>query len=73
MQSKDTCEIVKVDGSQRLYQKEVELQEIGTLRELPIALDASAPIESCELLNQILTYSIISYSAEKKHHLRITS
>jgi starvation-inducible DNA-binding protein len=45
-----------------------EIQQYGTLRELPIALAAAARSESCQFLNQILADSIILYSLYKKHH-----
>jgi starvation-inducible DNA-binding protein len=61
--------LVKVNGSQPiLHQKGTEIQPFGTLRELPIALAASARQESCEQLNQILADTIILYSLYKKHH-----
>jgi starvation-inducible DNA-binding protein len=51
-----------------LHQQGQEIQPFGTLRNLPIALAATARYESCELLNQILADSIILYSLYKKHH-----
>jgi starvation-inducible DNA-binding protein len=51
-----------------LHQHGHEIQQYGTLRELPIALNAAARSQSCELLNQILADSIILYSLYKKHH-----
>lgn len=55
-------------GQPILHQHGQEIQQYGTLRELPIALDATARSQSCELLNQILADSIILYSLYKKHH-----
>jgi starvation-inducible DNA-binding protein len=51
-----------------LHQHGHEIQQYGTLRELPIALHTVARSQSCELLNQILADSIILYSLYKKHH-----
>jgi starvation-inducible DNA-binding protein len=61
--------LLQVNSSQPiLHQKGIEIQPFGTLRELPIALAASACQESCDLLNQILADTIILYSLYKKHH-----
>src|SRR5918912_4410115 len=51
-----------------LHQRGPEIQAYGTLRNLPIALDARAREESCELLNQVLADSVILYNLYKKHH-----
>src|SRR5436190_14994437 len=51
-----------------LHQRGPEIQPYGTLRELPIALDASARKESCELLNQVLADTVILFNLYKKHH-----
>ncbi len=45
-----------------------ELQPFGTLRRLPIGLDADAKAESCRLLGVILADSMVLYSLYKKHH-----
>ncbi len=45
-----------------------EIQRFGSLRLLPIALDAKARSESCQLLNAILADSMILYALYKKHH-----
>jgi starvation-inducible DNA-binding protein len=45
-----------------------EVQRFGTLRRVPIALDASARAGSAELLNGILADSTILYALYKKHH-----
>ena len=50
------------DSQPILHQHGHEIQPFGTLRLLPIALDASAPLQSCELLNQVLADSIILYN-----------
>ena len=46
----------------------VEVQRFGALRLLPIALEADARRESCQLLNVILADSMILYALYKKHH-----
>jgi starvation-inducible DNA-binding protein len=69
MQTQDAKEVMKISNSQPLlHQHGTEIQQFGTLRELPIALAASARQESCELLNQILADTIILYNLYKKHH-----
>jgi starvation-inducible DNA-binding protein len=45
-----------------------EIQRFGTLRLLPIALDAVARQDSCQTLNPILADTMILYSLYKKHH-----
>ena len=52
----------------RLGQKGPELQPYGTLRNLPIALDAKVRQESCRVLNEILADTSILYALYKKHH-----
>jgi starvation-inducible DNA-binding protein len=61
--------ITEVDRSQPLlHQHGYEIQQYGTLRDLPIALNPSARSESCILVNQILADTIILYHLYKKHH-----
>lgn len=56
-------------GSQPLlHQKGVEIQRFGEMRLLPIALGHDARAESCQLLNKILSDSMILYALYKKHH-----
>jgi starvation-inducible DNA-binding protein len=56
-------------GSQPLFhQKGVEIQQFGEMRLLPIALGHDARAESCQLLNKILSDSMILYALYKKHH-----
>jgi starvation-inducible DNA-binding protein len=45
-----------------------EVQPFGTLRLLPIALAAEARQESAQLLNQLLSDTMILYALYKKHH-----
>lgn len=64
-----TSSIAEVDRSQPLlHQHGHEIQQYGTLRNLPIALNPSARSESCALVNQILADTIILYHLYKKHH-----
>jgi starvation-inducible DNA-binding protein len=62
------------DGDRRmssqplLHQHGVEVQQFGKMRLLPIALSFEARAESVQLLNQILSDSMILYALYKKHH-----
>lgn len=56
------------DSQPLLHQKGVEIQKFGTLRDFPISLDRAARSQSCELLNQILSDTVIIYNMYKKHH-----
>jgi starvation-inducible DNA-binding protein len=58
----------RVSSQPLLHQKGVEIQEFGTIRDLPIALGHDARAASCEILNQTLADSIILYNLYKKHH-----
>ena len=55
----------------RLGQRSVEIQKFGTLRLLPIALSAEARGESCQLLNVILSDTMVLYAMYKKHHWNV--
>lgn len=69
MPAQKTSNITEIDRSQPLlHQHGHEIQQYGTLRNLPIALDPDARIESCTLVNQILADTIILYHLYKKHH-----
>ena len=69
MPTQNTNELAKVDSSQPLlHQHGHEIQQYGSLRDLPIALSADARTESCTLVNQILADTIILYHLYKKHH-----
>ena len=69
MPTQNTGKITKVDRSQPLlHQHGYEIQQYGTLRDLPIVLTPSARSESCTLVNQILADTIILYHLYKKHH-----
>jgi starvation-inducible DNA-binding protein len=45
-----------------------EIQKFGTLRDLPISLGSDARAKSCQLLNQVLSDTLILYAMYKKHH-----
>ncbi|MBL1176780.1 Dps family protein [Pantanalinema sp. GBBB05] len=69
MSTQNTGKITEVDRSQPLlHQHGYEIQQYGTLRELPIVLNPGARSESCTLVNQILADTIILYHLYKKHH-----
>ena len=69
MPDQKTRSITEIDRSQPLlHQHGHEIQQYGTLRNLPIALDPDARSESCTLVNQILADTIILYHLYKKHH-----
>ena len=52
----------------KLAQRGPELQKFGTLRQLPIALAAEARSESCRILNEILSDSMVLAALYKKAH-----
>jgi starvation-inducible DNA-binding protein len=52
----------------RMGQTAPELQRFGTLRQLPIALSAEARRESCQILNEILSDSMVLAALYKKAH-----
>lgn len=58
----------RVSSQPLLHQHGVEVQEFGKMRLLPLALDFEARLESVQLLNQILSDSMILYALYKKHH-----
>jgi starvation-inducible DNA-binding protein len=65
----NTSKIAEVDHSQPLlHQHGYEIQQYGTLRDLPIALNPVTRSESCALVNQVLADTIILYHLYKKHH-----
>lgn len=67
MQSQDN-RLTTTDSQPTLHQHGYEIQPFGTLRNLPIALDANSRLQNCELINQVLADSIILYNLYKKHH-----
>jgi starvation-inducible DNA-binding protein len=58
----------RVSSQPLLHQHGQEVQKFGKMRLLPIALSYEARAESCQLLNQILSDSMILYALYKKHH-----
>lgn len=58
----------KVSSQPLLHQQGVEVQQFGKMRLLPIALSLESRAESVQLLNQILSDSMILYALYKKHH-----
>ncbi len=57
-----------VSAQPRMGQTAPELQRFGTLRQLPIALSAEARGESCQILNEILSDSMVIAALYKKSH-----
>jgi len=55
-----------------LHQRGREVQAYGTVRNLPIGLDAEARKANADLLNQILADTITLYSMYKKHHWQVS-
>lgn len=51
-----------------LHQKGREIQEYGTVRQLPVGLSYNARMYSCQRLNQVLADTQILHSLYKKHH-----
>jgi starvation-inducible DNA-binding protein len=68
MQIQTSKPIQKENSQPILHQHGREIQQFGTLRNLPLALGSIAREESCEQLNQILADSMVLYSLYKKHH-----
>ncbi|MEU0487798.1 DNA starvation/stationary phase protection protein [Nocardiopsis sp. NPDC006139] len=59
----------KPKGSQPwLHQKGKEIQEFGTVRQLPVGLSYDARMYSCQRLNQVLCDTRILHDLYKKHH-----
>ncbi len=51
-----------------LHQKGPEIQQFGTVTQLPIALSHDARMYSCQRLNRILADTQFLYALYKKHH-----
>ncbi|CAL9391258.1 DNA protection during starvation protein [Nocardiopsis dassonvillei] len=51
-----------------LHQKGKEIQEFGTVRQLPVGLSHDARMYSCQRLNQVLCDTRILHDLYKKHH-----
>jgi len=58
----------KTSPEPRMARLGTEIQSFGSIRLLPIALSAEAREESCQLLNVILSDTMILYAMYKKHH-----
>ena len=58
----------KASPQPKLGQRAPELQPFGTLRQLPIALAAEARAESCQILNEILSDTMVLAALYKKAH-----
>lgn len=67
--AKSTARKAAQAGSQpRLHQASKEIQEFGTVLQLPIGLSYDARMYSCERLNRILADTQILYALYKKYH-----
>jgi starvation-inducible DNA-binding protein len=51
-----------------LHQKGEEIQEFGSVRQLPVGLSYNTRMYSCQRLNQVLADTQILHSLYKKHH-----
>ncbi|WP_028648178.1 Dps family protein [Nocardiopsis sp. CNT312] len=51
-----------------LHQKGREIQEFGTVRQLPVGLSYNTRMYSCQRLNQVLADTQILHGLYKKHH-----
>jgi starvation-inducible DNA-binding protein len=58
----------RISPSPKLSRPSGEVQKFGTLRLLPIALDAQARAQTAQMLNVILADTTILYALYKKHH-----
>ncbi len=61
----------RVSAQPRLGQRAPEMQRYGSLRQLPIALSAEARGESCGLLNEIQSDTMVLYAMYKKSHWNV--
>ncbi|MEV2278714.1 DNA starvation/stationary phase protection protein [Nocardiopsis sp. NPDC049922] len=51
-----------------LHQKGNEIQEFGTVRQLPVGMSYNTRMYSCQRLNQVLADTQILHALYKKHH-----
>ncbi|MDH6578210.1 DNA starvation/stationary phase protection protein [Kitasatospora sp. MAP5-34] len=51
-----------------LHQKGKEIQEFGTVNQVPLGLSRDARLYSCQRLNRVLADTRMLYSLYKKHH-----
>jgi starvation-inducible DNA-binding protein len=56
------------DSQPNLHQHSREIQEFGTVRQLPVALSFDTRMYSCERLNRLLADTRILHDLYKKHH-----
>jgi starvation-inducible DNA-binding protein len=63
-----TLQNERSDSQPRLHQRGREIQQFGTVRQLPVALSHDARMYSCERLNRILADTRILHSLYKKYH-----
>ncbi|BCJ70084.1 Dps family protein [Polymorphospora rubra] len=56
------------DSQPLLHQHGRQIQEFGSVRQLPVGLSYNARMYSCERVNLLLADSQILYSLYKKHH-----
>lgn len=52
----------------RLHQRSAQIQEFGTVTQLPIALSYDTRMYSCQRLNRVLADTQLLYALYKKHH-----
>lgn len=60
-----------MEGQPKLHQRGREIQPYGTVRDLPIGLDAEARRRSAEMLNGVLADTIALFQLYKKHHWQV--
>ena len=63
-----TREMARSDSQPMLHQHSQEIQEFGSVRQLPVVLSPDVRQQSCEQLNMVLANTQILYSLYKKHH-----
>lgn len=58
----------KSDSQPKTHQHSREIQEFGTVRQLPVALSFDARLYSCQRLNLLLADTQVLYALYKKYH-----
>src|SRR5206468_3077852 len=61
-------ELKTMSSQPQLHQRSAEIQEFGTVVQLPIALSYDARMYSCQRLNRVLADTQMLYALYKKHH-----
>jgi starvation-inducible DNA-binding protein len=51
-----------------LHQRSDEIQEFGTVKQVPLGLSYEARMYACQRLNQVLADTQFLYALYKKHH-----